>query len=431
VFRTLDQPFIRAAEPSRARLVMGAGLRGLADLARIRPFATLWATLGQMFSDPRLRQLFGRYATYCGSSPFLAPATLMLVAHVELDGVWLVEGGMARVAQAFEAAARANGASFRYGAEVASIEVRSGRAAGVRLSGGELIEADAVVFNGDAEALGSGLLGPGPSRAAPRTKPSERSLSAVTFCRVARAEGFPLARHTVFFSDDYEAEFSDVFGHWRLPENPTVYVCAQDRDDGGRLSPPPLQAPSSSGLTRGSMSDVELHAGDGSSGQAGGRRSSEPASKPDAGAPERLMLLVNAPAIGDHYAFGRGEIARCEANATAVLARSGLRLEAGESAATSPSDFAALFPGTGGALYGPASHGANASFRRATARTALPGLYLAGGSVHPGPGIPMAALSGWRAADWATRDFASTGRSRAGATPGGISTQRARTGSTD
>lgn len=383
VFRTLEHSFIRAAAPSRAKLVAGAGLRGLADLARIRPFASLWSTLGRMFVDPRLRQLFGRYATYCGSSPFEAPATLMLVAHVEMDGVWLVEGGMIRLAQAFETRAKANGAVFRYGAEVRSIDVASGRVEGVTTADGERLAADAVVFNGDVAALGQGLLGRGPARAAPRVSPRERSLSALTFCRTARTDGFPLARHSVFFSDAYEAEFSDVFGRSRLPERPTVYVCAQDRDDGGA-------------------------------------RASE-------GPAERLMLLVNAPPIGDHYQFGREEAARCERNAMDLLARCGLTIESSETIPTSPSDFAALFPGTGGALYGAASHGANASFRRPAAKTSLPGLYLAGGSVHPGPGVPMAALSGWRAAASVISDLASTGRFRRRDTPGGTSTPGATT----
>lgn len=385
VFRTLDQNFIRAEAPSRAGLVMDAGLSGLADLARIRPFQTLWSALAKMFEDPRLQQLFGRYATYCGSSPFSAPATLMLVAHVEMDGVWLVEGGMVRLAEAFARQAEANGACFRYGVGAARIEAEGGNVSGVTLETGERLSADAVLFNGDVEALGSGLLGEAPVRAAPRTSPNDRSLSAVTFASVARTDGFPLARHTVFFSPDYRAEFDQIFGRSQLPEAPTVYVCAQDRDDAGAL--------------------------------VGGARDGE-----------RLMLLVNAPPVGDVYQFGREEIARCERNALEILARCGLTLEfSGETIATTPSQFAQMFPATGGALYGPASHGSSASFRRAVTTSRLPGLYLAGGSVHPGPGVPMAALSGWRAATSLIRDRASTGRSRRAATPGGISTAGART----
>ena len=122
-YETLEQPFIRAALPSMLSLTRGVG--NLGDLLAIRPFQTLWAELGSHLRDPRLRQLFGRYATYCGSSPFLAPATLMLVAHVEQQGVWYVEGGMHRVAHALAGLAEARGATIRYEAEAAEILVSS------------------------------------------------------------------------------------------------------------------------------------------------------------------------------------------------------------------------------------------------------------------------------------------------------------------
>ncbi len=96
IYRTLEEPFIRGQRPGPVDLALRAGPRGLGGLLRIRPFTTLWSALGEYFRDPRLRQLFGRYATYCGSSPFSAPATLMLVAHVEMEGVWTVAGGLSR-----------------------------------------------------------------------------------------------------------------------------------------------------------------------------------------------------------------------------------------------------------------------------------------------------------------------------------------------
>src|SRR5450631_2702350 len=98
IYRTLENSFIRAPRPTPLGLILDA--KNLLGLLRVRPFRTLWQELGHFFEDPRLRQLFGRYATYCGSSPFLAPATLMLVAHVELEGVWRLTGGMQRLAEA-------------------------------------------------------------------------------------------------------------------------------------------------------------------------------------------------------------------------------------------------------------------------------------------------------------------------------------------
>jgi len=108
--------------------------------------------------------LFGRYATYCGSSPFTAPATLMLIAHVEQDGVWVAEGGMQRLAEGLQRCAESLGVSFKFGAEVSGIEVNAGRACGVTLRDGERHQGTAIVCNADPSALLAGLFGQATAR---------------------------------------------------------------------------------------------------------------------------------------------------------------------------------------------------------------------------------------------------------------------------
>lgn len=359
----LREPFMMAPRPSAAGLMRELNFAGMLAMWRTPPWLTLWHALATHFRDPRLRQLFARYSTYVGSSPLQAPATLMLIAHVEQSGVWLVEGGMRRVAEALAMLATHCGAHLRLANGARRIEVRDGHIVGVHLEDGDFIPADTVIFNGDTQALADGMLGDDVHRAVKPRVRTDRALSAVTWCIDAPTRGFDLAHHNVFFGEDYPREFSDIFERRRITDRPTIYLCAQDR---GEASTP-------------------LQNGD----------------------PERLLILVNAPADGDRTGVTEIELQRLQRSVFDQLAANDLTVSRApvDCVITRPQDFERLFPATGGSLYGSANHGAFASFSRPTARTRIRGLYLAGGSTHPGPGVPMATLSGRLAAAALLRDL--------------------------
>ncbi|MEM7006393.1 MAG: 1-hydroxycarotenoid 3,4-desaturase CrtD [Pseudomonadota bacterium] len=351
VFDTLHESFMRAPSPDMPSLMMRANPFAL---LATKPFTTLWSSLSRQFTDPRLQQLFGRYSTYCGSSPFQAPATLMLIAHVERIGVWTLKGGMAALVHALTGLLERNGAGIHLKAPVAEIGTGGGRADSITLADGRRVEADTVVFNGDRAALARGLLGEEAIPAGGNALRRQRSQSAMTWCMEAETSGFDLSVHNVLFSDDYKSEFDAVFDTAQMPESPTTYIFAPDRENDGI----------------------------------------------DEGDRERLFCLINAPSTGDDADFPPGLVEDSYGRMTGLVEDCGLKLTPNPSSitATTPSDFAARFPGTGGALYGMATHGWHASFARPGPKSKIPGLYLTGGSVHPGPGVPMAALSGISAA---------------------------------
>lgn len=379
LYAALENSFLTNTRPTPPGLVGRIMLENPAGLRALRPFTALWDALGDYFPDARLRQLFARYATYCGASPFAAPATLMMIAHLEQSGVWFVEGGMTRLADAMAALAERLGVEMRYGVTVSEILREGGRARGVRLETGETIAARAVLANADPDALRAGLLGEvGASAMSPPAGP--RSLSAIVYTAVGRARGFTPQRHNVIFSRDYRAEFDALFGEGRPADEPTLYVCAQDR--GGETAP----------MER-----------------------------------ERFLILINAPANGDVRAYPAEETEAWLCWSLKRLKACGLELELDAWRVTAPDGFAARFPGSGGALYGRALHGWRAAFQRPAARTRLPGLYLAGGAAHPGPGAPTSMLSGRIAARSILKDFASTPRFRPAGIAGSTPTRSART----
>lgn len=355
LFEGFDQPMMRTAIPS-TRAMIRTVLRQPRLIAAMAPHKSLASLLHNSFREPKLRQLFGRYATYVGGSPFASPALLSLIWHAERSGVWAIEGGMNMLARAMQSVAEAKGARFHFDCNVTEIS-QTATGVGVTVDGA-VHHADSVVFNGDPRALAQGLLGPASAPAVPLSASEPRSLSACVYAFAAEPSRDDLAHHNVFFGDDPHAEFGPM-AKGRLPDDPTLYVCAQDRGGGQR----PRTA-------------------------------------------ERFEIIMNAPPATTAQRQPE-RVSQCQTLILGRLSRMGLTFSPAPTceALTLPEDFNRLFPASQGSLYGRSPHGMTAALKRPTARTRIKGLYLAGGGAHPGAGVPMTALSGLHAAEAIAADL--------------------------
>lgn len=322
------------------------GLRALRHAPLLSGWGNYHRTVRSLFRNPYLVQVFDRYPTYVGSSPYACPATLLLIPYIELAfGAWYAEGGLYEIILAIARLAASRGAELHTRSAVDRIAHEGGRVSGIVLADGRRIPADAVVMNGDASNTSS-LLG---ETGAEPLAPSERSLSGVVFLLASRRDLPALAHHTVYFSSDYRREFDQLFRDRRFPDDPTVYVSAPSRTD----------------------------------------RSVVP------GAGETLFVMANAPAREDDW--DADAVRRARERVAERLRRGG----AGDlfdgiaaSAVWTPRDLAARYRMPGGAIYGAHSHGWRRAFLRPSNRhPRVRGLYLVGGSAHPGGGTPTVLMS--------------------------------------
>lgn len=316
------------------------------DLAAIAPGRTLHGLGGKYLRDRRLRTMLDRYATYTGADPRRAPAALAAVPYAELTfGGWYLPGGLGTLGDALLARCAALGVRVEMSSPVSGIRVSGGRVTGVDAAGA-YEPADVVVSNVDALTVYRDLL-PAPRRLRTLT---DRSLAGFVMLLGVRGPTPGLAHHTVFFPSHYDAEFDAVFGaEGRRPRpasHPTVFVTRAD--------------------------DPAVH----------------PAGH------EAWFVLVNAPRHGHHewaVDWRRPGLADAYgAHILDVLAARGLdvrdRLVFAET--RTPADLADATGAPGGAIYGTAG-----GLVRPANRGPVDGLWLVGGSTHPGGGLPMVTLS--------------------------------------
>lgn len=337
--------------------------KNLPDLLKISSLKTLDAHNASYFKSEKMRQIFNRFATYNGSSPYKIPATFALLPFVEFGfGAWYARGGIYEIPKTLEKLAIELGIEFLFGQEVEKILVENGKATGVKIKNDwddeDFLYADIIVSNADAVITYKELIEEKVRKSFPDKKLEKREPSSSGFVLLLGVKKkFPmLAHHNIFFSDDYRAEFRHIFDI-RIPTpHPTVYVCASSVTD-------ETQAPANS---------------------------------------ENLFVLVNVP-------FMRWQVNwdfEAEPYRNVIvkkLEKFGLENLNGSiefEEYITPEDFENIYRANKGSIYGISSNGILSAFRRIPNKSKdIENLYFTGGATHPGGGMPLVLLSGKMAAD--------------------------------
>ncbi len=319
-----------------------------------------WSKLERYFSEPKLKQLFGRYATYVGGSPFNSPSLLQLIWYVEFLGVWRIRGGLHNLANKLKQLSTENGVKFIFNKSVTKINTKNNSVCGVDLNDGQKYHTKTVLFNGDPRNFREGNLGKDLKNLIKKTATEPRSLSAYVWSFASETMGLELAHHNVFFNEDYKLEFDSILAG-QIATDPTLYICQQEK---------------------GLKSDSK----------------------------NRFEIIINAPSLTQNKISATKEYDLCKERTFQKLSKMGVYFKNMPNSRnlTTPRAFERLAPGADGSIYGLSPQRLLSTFQRPSSKTKINGLYLAGGGVHPGPGLPMAALSGKHAAEMIKRDLALT-----------------------
>lgn len=322
-------------------------LKAITRLHHLDLSRSLHQTNKRYFKNSKLIQLFNRYATYNGSSPYITPGIMSMIPHLEMFfGTYLPVGGMHEISQSLYRLAIDEGVTFRFNEKATGITVQSGRACGVSTSK-ENIAADIVVSNMDVVPTYRKLL---PNEKAPeKTLNQERSSSALIFYWGIDRQFPELDLHNILFSKNYEEEFDHLFRKKDIGNDPTVYINITSKHEEG-------DAP---------------------------------------GGHENWFVMINAP--GNYDQDWPELIARSRAHVISKIQKTlgtDITPHIKEEHILDPRGIETNTSSYRGALYGAASNNKFAAFlRHPNFSQKIRNLYFCGGSVHPGGGIPLCLLS--------------------------------------
>ena len=326
------------------------------QINQISPFTSLRSLSEKLNLDPHLKMIIDRYATYTGSDPRSAPAVLLTIAFVESTfGAWHIKGGIGQLSVALEQRCRDLGVDFQFKSLVTKILVERNKVEGIVLSDGKIIKSDLVVSNSDAEYTFNSLIGNEVSSArGERRKLKSATKSLAGFSLLLgldnkKSKPVDVKHHNVYFPENYDLEFDQIFTQKVPVTDPTIYLCA----------------PKDSSMVKGADK-------------------------------EAWFVLVNAPRhepeSGWDWKDGGQEYAQ---KIISKMDDLGLnvtnRLDFMEY--RTPADLENYAMAPGGSIYGTSSNSPVSAFLRARNRSKVKGLFCVGGSAHPGGGLPLVGIS--------------------------------------
>jgi phytoene desaturase len=326
------------------------------QINQISPFTSLRSLSEKLNLDPHLKMIIDRYATYTGSDPRSAPAVLLTIAFVESTfGAWHIKGGIGQLSVALEQRCRDLGVDFQFKSLVTKILVERNKVEGLVLNDGKVVHSDLVVSNSDAEYTFNSLIDNEVTSARSerkKLKAATKSLAGFSLLLGldnSKSKSVEINHHNVYFPENYDLEFDQIFTQKVPVTDPTIYLCA----------------PTDSSMVKGADK-------------------------------EAWFVLVNAPRhepeSGWDWKHGGQEYAQKIINKMDNLGLNVTnRLDFMEY--RTPADLEKYAMAPGGSIYGTSSNSPVSAFLRARNRSKVKGLFCVGGSAHPGGGLPLVGIS--------------------------------------
>ena len=356
IYKYTSELFLFSPELNFKSFLNVKGIDSIFNIKKVDPFRTMHQANASIFNDRKTIQMFDRYATYNGSNPYEAPATLNIIPNVEYTmGSYIVKEGIYAIPLSLKKLAEKAGVKFYIRSKVQKLLTEEKRINGIQIDGKE-IYFDSVISNVDTTFTYKILLSENNN-----SENIDVSSSGIVFYWGVKCNFPALEIHNILFSKSYKKEFDDLFKQKVIPSDPTIYIYISSKFN---------KADAPEGC-------------------------------------ENWFVMINTPAsskkiTADEISIIKKDIISKIFSATGIDLSDKIILEE----ILTPNDIEEKTGSLHGSIYGISSNSRNAAFKRNPVKSKkYNNLYFCGGSVHPGGGIPLVILSGKHSAELISRDL--------------------------